>query len=302
MRAQALDLGAGHAAAVARVADGLELARAVPAAQRVDADADGAGGVAERQRAVVVRHGTHRTGNLPDMEIRTAVVGHVEWATFVRVPHMPVAGDLVHVSEIWEEPGGGGGVAAVQLVKLAGTCTFLTALAKDGLGRRSTEVLAERGVEVHAAPRPAPQRRVFVHVDDEGERTITVIGGRIVPHGDDDLPWGALDGADACYFTGGDAAALRAARRARILVATPRAAATLHEAGVQLDALVHSGTDKGERLEEELDPAPKLVVTTLGAAAGAGRPPRGAPAPGRRRSSKARASTPTAPATRSPPG
>jgi ribokinase len=201
-------------------------------------------------------------------EIRTAVVGHVEWATFARVPHVPRAGEIVHVSETWDEPGGGGGVAAVQLVKLAGHCTFFTALADDELGRRSTEVLAGRGVEVRAAPRPAPQRRVFVHVDDEGERTITVIGDRIVPHGDDDLPWDALEAIDACYFTGGDAAALRAARAARILVATPRAAATLHEAGVQLDALVHSGTDEGERLEEELDPPPKLIVSTLGARGG----------------------------------
>jgi ribokinase len=202
------------------------------------------------------------------VEVKTAVVGHVEWATFARVPHMPAAGDLVHVSETWEEPGGGGGVAAVQLVKLAGHCTFLTALARDELGRRSTEVLTERGVEVHAAPRPAPQRRVFVHVDDEGERTITVIGDRIVPHGDEDLPWDALNGVDACYFTGGDAGALRASRAAWILVATPRAAATLHEAGVQLDALVHSGTDKGERLEEALDPPPRLVISTLGARGG----------------------------------
>src|SRR4051794_34987934 len=202
------------------------------------------------------------------MTIRTAVVGHVEWAEFARVPHMPRAGDLVHVSETWEEPGGGGGVAAVQLVKLAGHCMFLTALAGDELGRRSADVLAERGVEVHAAPRPAPQRRVFVHVDDDGERTITIIGERIAPRGDDDLPWEALDGVDACYFTGGDAAALRAARAARVLVATPRAAATLHEAGVQLDALVHSGTDKGERLGEALHPPPELLVPTRGARGG----------------------------------
>jgi ribokinase len=202
------------------------------------------------------------------MTLRTAVVGHVEWATFARVPHMPKPGEIVHVSETWEEPGGGGGVASVQLVKLAGHCMFLTALAEDRLGRRSAEVLGERGVEVHAAPRPARQRRVFVHVDDEGERTITVIGDRIVPRGDEDLPWAVLDGVDACYFTGGDAAALRAARAAGILVATPRAAATLHEAGVQLDALVHSGTDKGEQLDEELDPPPRLVVTTLGARGG----------------------------------
>jgi ribokinase len=200
--------------------------------------------------------------------IRTAVVGHVEWATFARVPHMPKAGEIVHVRETWQEPGGGGAVAAVQLVKLAGNCTFLTALAIDEPGRRTAASLAERDVEVHAAPRPAPQRSVFVHVDDGGERTITVIGDRIVPRGDDDLPWDELAGIDALYFTGGDATALRAARAARVLVATPRAAATLHEAGVQLDALVHSGTDKGEQLEEALDPAPKLTVTTLGARGG----------------------------------
>jgi ribokinase len=203
------------------------------------------------------------------MTIRTAVVGHVEWAAFARVPHMPAAGEIIHVSETWEEPGGGGGVAAVQLVKLAGNCTFLTALAEDDLGRRSAAVLAERGVDVHSAARPAPQRRVFVHVDDEGERTITVIGARIVPHGADALPWDALADVDALYFTGGDAAALHAARAARVLVATPRAAATLREAGVQLDAMVHSATDAGEQLDpDSLDPPPRLVVATLGSKGG----------------------------------
>src|SRR3954469_10374837 len=203
------------------------------------------------------------------MSIRTAVVGHVEWAAFARVPQMPKAGEIVHVSETWEEPGGGGGVAAVQLVKLAGHCIFLTALAGDEVGRRSADVLAERGVEVHAAPRGAPQRRVFVHVDDDGERTITVIGGRMVPRGDDELPWRSLADVDAVYFTGGDAGALCAARAARVLVATPRAAATLREAGVQLDALVHSGTDAGEQFDpDSLDPPPRLVVSTLGSQGG----------------------------------
>jgi ribokinase len=201
--------------------------------------------------------------------IRTAVVGHVEWVTFARVPHMPAAGEIVHVSELWEESGGGGGVAAVQLVKLAGHCAFLTALADDEPGRRSADVLRERGVEVHAAARAEPQRRVFVHVDDDGERTITVIGDRMVPHGDDELAWDSLAGVDALYFTGGDAAALRASRAARVLVATPRAAATLQEARVQLDALVHSGTDAGEQLDPgSLDPPPRLVVSTLGGEGG----------------------------------
>ena len=45
------------------------------------------------------------------------------------------------------------------------------------------------------------------------------MGERHVPHGDDRLPWRELDGARAVYFTGGDAGALSAARRAGILVA-----------------------------------------------------------------------------------
>jgi ribokinase len=201
--------------------------------------------------------------------VRCAVVGHVEWVEFARVPHMPQAGEIVHAERVWEEPAGGGAVVARQLALLAGGCTFFTALGDDALGHAASSRLQELDLDLHVQWTGVSRtRRAWTHVDDEGERTITVIGDRIVPHGDEDLPWDALDGVDACYFTGGDAAALRASRAARILVATPRAAVTLHEAGVQLDALVHSGTDKGERLEEALDPSPKLVVTTLGARGG----------------------------------
>ena len=51
---------------------------------------------------------------------RVAVVGHVEWIEFARVPAMPKPGEIVHVTEWWEDVGGGGSVAAVQLAKLAG--------------------------------------------------------------------------------------------------------------------------------------------------------------------------------------
>ena len=51
---------------------------------------------------------------------RVAVVGHVEWIEFARVPHMPTPGEIVHATEWWEDVGGGGSVAAVQLAKLAG--------------------------------------------------------------------------------------------------------------------------------------------------------------------------------------
>src|ERR1043165_9943135 len=127
---------------------------------------------------------------------RVAVVGHVEWIEFARVPHVPHPGEIVHTSEWWEEVGGGGAVAAVQLVKLAGECDFFTALGDDDNGRRSRERVEELGVTVFAAERGEPQRRGFVHLDGDGERTITVVGERIVPHGDDDLPWERLDDAD----------------------------------------------------------------------------------------------------------
>jgi ribokinase len=88
--------------------------------------------------------------------------------------------------------------------------------------------------------------------------------------GADALPWSALDGVDAVYFTAGDVDALRAARRAQRLVASIRARETLAAAGVEVDVLVSSANDAGERYERgELDPAPGAVVRTAGAAGGA---------------------------------
>jgi ribokinase len=102
-------------------------------------------------------------------------------------------------------------------------------------------------------------------VDDEGERTITVLSHKLVPRGDDPLPWDELSSYDAVYFTGGDAEAVRRARQARVLVATPRELATLQEAAVQLDVLVGSARDAGERYEPgDLEPAPRVVVATEG--------------------------------------
>jgi ribokinase len=43
----------------------------------------------------------------------------------------------------------------------------------------------------------------------------------------------------------------------------------LAESGVRLDVLVHSGNDEDEAVDpDELDPAPRIVVTTLGAKGG----------------------------------
>jgi ribokinase len=215
--------------------------------------------------------------------VKVAVIGHVEWVEFARVENVPAPGEIVHALETWEEAAGGGAVAAVQLANLAGDATLFTALGSDDLGRRARTQLAAQNVTVHATISPLLQRRAFTFVDDTGERTIAVLGDKLRPRARDDLPWEELAGADAVYFVSGDAECLQRARRARVLVATSRELPTIRDAGVELDVLVGSATDVGERYEGGLDPPPKLVVTTSGALGGwlqPGGPFRAVPPPG----------------------
>jgi ribokinase len=192
-------------------------------------------------------------------------VGHVEWVRFAKVERVPEPGSIIHSEASWVEPAGGGAVAAAQLLKLAGNCDFFVAVGNDELGGHTRGELEKLGPEIHAATRDEPQRGAFTFLDADGERTITLIGDKLHPHGSDALPWDELAEVDAVYFTAGDVAALRAARQARVLVATARELPTLIEAGVQLDALVHSATDPAEAFEPgQIDPAPRLVVTTKG--------------------------------------
>ncbi len=201
--------------------------------------------------------------------MRVAVVGHVEWAEFVRVERLPRAGEIVHARKSWEGAGGGGAVAAVQMLRLAGDALFLTALGDDPLGRRAEVELRAAGIRVAVAWRPEPQRRVFVHVDDAGERTITVCGPRLVPRRSDALPWDELARCDAVYLTAADADGVRAARAARVLTATPRARPAIADAGVAFDALIGSAHDTSERYEPgSLVPEPRWVVRTEAAAGG----------------------------------
>ena len=85
--------------------------------------------------------------------------------------------------------------------------------------------LRELGVHVEGRFHPEPRRRAFVHLDSDGERTITVLGPRLGPRGREELPWHLLDETDAVYVTAGDVDAVRHARRARVLVATPAGSA-----------------------------------------------------------------------------
>lgn len=219
---------------------------------------------------------------------RVASVGHVEWVQFARVEHVPRAGEVVHARDGFEEPAGGGAVAAVQLARLAGDALLVTALGDDEAGRRSLDRLQRLGVHVSTAARTAPTRRAVTLVDDQRERTITTFGERLEPLGADaQLPWAQLANMDAVYFTAGDLDALRAARTARVLVANPRALDALGH-GVSLDALVLSKDDAVERrAAERSEGEAELVVFTEGVRGGSYRTRSGAsgrwaavPAPG----------------------
>ena len=201
--------------------------------------------------------------------MKVAVVGHVEACAFARVDHVPAAGEIVEAEEGWEEAAGGGAVAAVQLARLAGECLLLTALADDPFGRAAKRDLEDRGLRVEAAWRRASQRRAFVHLDRGGERTITVTGDRPAPRIDGPLPWAELADCDAVYLTAGDRGAAVAAREAARLVATIRARKALAESGSELDVLVASAGDRGERYSSGMiEPPPRAVVLTSGAEGG----------------------------------
>ena len=203
--------------------------------------------------------------------MRFAVVGHVEWVEYGRVPRVPAAGEIVQGRGTLDEPAGGGAVIARQLAALAGRCEFFTALGDDDLGRRAERRLAELGVDVHVE-RFGTTRRAWVHVDADGERTITLLSEKLRPRGL--LP---LDGYDAVFFVSGDVEALRSARRATFLAATARELPTLREAGVPLDLLVGSARDSGEHYDGSLDAT--TVVLTEGANGGTANGMRYAAAP-----------------------
>jgi ribokinase len=203
--------------------------------------------------------------------VRCAVVGHVEWTEFALVDQVPAAGQIAHATSHWAGPAGGGSVIAAQLRKLAGACDFFTALGDDELGHASVRRLEELGIDLHVQWF-GETRRALTLVDAEGERTITTIGPKLRPDGP--LP---LEGYDAVFFVAGEATALRSARAARFLAATPRELPWLLEGNVPIDLLVGSGTDPGERYDGGLDAG--LVVRTEGSRGGTAGERRFDPAP-----------------------
>lgn len=203
------------------------------------------------------------------MAERLAVIGHVEWVDFIPVPRHPGPGEVLHAEGSFARAAGGGGVVAAVLAQLGAEVDFFCALGDDVHGHAAAEQLSGRGVHVCATWRRQPTRRAVTLLEDRGERTIITIGERLDPLGSNALPWERLEGAAGVYFTAGDADALRRARAAKVLVASPRARTTLARPGPDIDALVFSANDS-----EELDWAnrvgrrARLVVRTEGARGG----------------------------------
>lgn len=199
-----------------------------------------------------------------------AVVGHTEWVEFLRVPHLPKPGQILHADGLLAQPAGGGAVAAVQLARLVGSAHFITALGRDTLGKQALDQLQQFGLTVSVVWRDQPTRRAITYIDHDGERSITVVGERLSPQASDPLPWESLQHCDGVYVTATDEAGLRLARQAAVLTTTPRTGLEVIErSGVQLDALIGSGLDPSEHVPDgALSRSPLLRIATEGAKGG----------------------------------
>lgn len=209
--------------------------------------------------------------DLQQPELRLAVVGHVEWMSFMQVDQLPSAGRVAHAASSIEHPAGGGAVCAVRMAQLSGASVqFFTALGRDEIGERSKRELEAFGLDVHVVWKDQPTRRGVSMVDKGGDRAITVIGERLQPQASDPLPWSTLKDCDGVFVSAADPEALKACRAARVMTATPRVRlGNLRESAIQLDALIGSGMDPDEGLPEELGfPRPLLQIATEGAAGG----------------------------------
>ena len=200
---------------------------------------------------------------------RIAVIGHVEWVLQARSREPVRSGEIVQLHDAFEEPGGGGGVAARALPALGAETTFFTALGNDRAAEESERILRSEGCEVRAGRRARPQNRVTTISDPAGERTIFIHGPNDSPRLEDPLGWDELAAFDAVFYTGDDPGTVAAARAAPVLVVTARRLASVIASRVQVDVLAGSANDRGERYElADLPVRPRLCVWTDGARGG----------------------------------
>ena len=220
------------------------------------------------------------------------------------MPHLPAPGEIVHATRAGRRRAAAGrsrrcssrSSAAARTSSPRSATTSGRAAPPSGWRRTACACTPRRA--------PVPQRRGFTHIDADGERTITVIGERIVPARRRPAAVGAAgrDRRRLLHRRGRGRAAGGAAGAAR---SWPRRAPTRRcwRPACELDALVRSGSDAGEQLDPaRLDPPPRYVVTTAGGRGGTlGGRRRRLGGPGRPRRCPGRGATPTARATRSRP-
>jgi len=86
---------------------------------------------------------------------RVAIVGHVEWATHA-LGVFPGPGEIRALGDAFDEPAGGGAVAAAQVANLGAQTLFFTALGSDAAADQTREALARRGSRSGPPGGPAP--------------------------------------------------------------------------------------------------------------------------------------------------
>ena len=204
-------------------------------------------------------------------KLKLAVIGHVEWVTFLKVDQLPLAGVISHAKDCFEEAAGGAAVAAVQMARLTNEpVDLITSLGKDIYGEKCYEKLTKLGLNLKVAWREKPTRKGISLISKEGERAITVIGERLQPISSDDLPWSDMKNYDGIFITATDKEGIRLASKAKFVAATPRTGkTTLRDSKVKINALIGSGLDPGEKINyEELAPKPDIYIATEGASGG----------------------------------
>ena len=199
--------------------------------------------------------------------LKFSVIGHIEWMNFIEVDQLPKAGLISHSKRHQEYPAGGGSVIAKRLQELSNIeVHFFTALGHDFYGKQCLNILENMGIKLHVAWRDKPTRKGFSIIDNEGERSITIMGDRLAPTYKDNLDWSILNDMDGIFITAADKEIFKQSRRAKILCTTPRAGLNIiNESGIFLDGLIGSNLDPGEKYSlEELRLKPKFVIKTEG--------------------------------------
>ena len=200
-------------------------------------------------------------------KLKLAVIGHIEWVTFLKVDQLPIAGEISHAKDYFEEAAGGAAVAAVQMARLINEpVDLITSLGKDNNGEKCYERLIKLGLNLKVAWREKPTRKGISLISKDGERAITVIGERLQPIASDDLPWSDMKNYDGIFITATDKEGIRLASKARFVAATPRTGqTTLKNSKAKINALIGSRLDPGEEINyEELVPKPDIYIATEG--------------------------------------